>query len=183
MPRPAYIVCAQSGSVDQYTNRASMFDIVEVFKASQRPTSAEEVKKLEAAFGEDAPTEDGLSIFVAELLRLRILCTWMRSPEDSPTDRFESQIAIVTPDGQDFVKTVTTPTLFTQVFHRVFVPEMRLPGFPGLGTYLVEGRLRREGATDWEWRQSFPFVVQEDSTPKRTKSHQDGKDDEKQPES
>lgn len=93
----------------------------------------------------------------------RIVAVWMKTDDVTPGDSFESQIAFVTPEGKDFLSgSVDTFRFGAEVtYHRIVAVNVQIPGFPSLGNYVVQARLRRAGQTDWEYRQEFPFRVKQ----------------------
>jgi hypothetical protein len=146
MPRPAYIMFAASGAVDRHTNRSSYFDIIETI----------EVVLAEAGSGAPA---------LASQQPMRIAAVWMREETESTEDRYEGQIACIAPDGTEFFATPVALFTIPLLFYRIDIPNVIIPGFPALGLYVIEGRLRRAGQQGWELRQSFPFHVREMPAP------------------
>jgi hypothetical protein len=137
MPRPGYVMFANSGANDQVTNLVSLFDIIEIINVYQP----------------DQP----IQMMTAK--PNRIVVAWLRQDGDSDADRFEGQIACVNPDGTDLFAAVAEPFSFTSPFYRWTVPVLPF-GFNALGIHQIEARLRRVGQQEWLCRQTFPFVVQ-----------------------
>jgi len=91
----------------------------------------------------------------------RITAVWLREAGDTNEDQFEGQVACLSPDGTELFHSEVSPFKFTALFQRFDIPAVQIPGFISLGIHTVEARLRRAGQQEWQWRQSFPFVVQE----------------------
>jgi hypothetical protein len=143
MPRPVYVLLAEAGHIDRRTNLVSVFNIVEVVEVSRNVA--------------DAPTQ--LPAGVPQTYN--ILAAWMKEDGDASDDVFESQLACLAPDGTDFFVSPVVDFNFNLPYHRVHVREAAIPGFPAIGVFVIEARLRRAGQEDWQLRQQFPFFVRE----------------------
>jgi hypothetical protein len=145
MARPAYIMFSQAVSVDQSNNGISFFSVIEgVGVAPFVP-------------GEAAPDNATLGI------NARLAVCWMREAEDTSDVVFETDINCASERGE---QVFTGPIqrfsfLPNSYFQRVLTANLRIPGFPSLGMYFIESRLRRLGETEWATRQTFPFHVGE----------------------
>lgn len=146
MPRPAYIVFGQSASIDQLTNTASVFSIVETIQA------------LFPQPGTPMPNPN-LSPF-ATRNTFKLIASWIKDDEDGPTDMFHGEVACILPDGLPFFIINFDDFSFEVRAHRI-VSDVFLTGFPCLGTYTIEARLRRVAEQEWTWRQSFSFNIEE----------------------
>lgn len=144
MPQPAYIICASSVVTDEVTKFVSLFNVIEAFivATSDDPNVA----------AIPLPPGAGPSAF-------KVVAAWIREDGDSPNVPFECQIALVSPEGRDVFFSQPTPFNFVTNFFRLTTSEIRLPGFPSLGLFRMEGRVRRVGETEWLARQSFPLLV------------------------
>jgi hypothetical protein len=140
MPRPAYVMFANSGANDQVSNLVSLFDVIEIVNV----------------FQPNAPIQMPQ---VGTTMLNRIVVAWLRLDGDSDADRFEGQIAVVNPDGTDLFVVPTEAFSFTSPFFRWTAPVMPF-GFSALGLHQIEARLRRVGQQEWLCRQTFPFIVQ-----------------------
>ncbi len=141
MPRPAYVMFANSGANDQVSNLVSLFDIIEIVNV----------------FQPNAPIQFPPPVGTTNLNR--IVVAWLREDGDSDADRFEGQIAVVNPDGTDLFAVIAEAFSFTSPFFRWTAPVPPF-GFNALGIHQIEARLRRVGEQQWSWRQNFPFIVQ-----------------------
>jgi hypothetical protein len=142
MPRPAYLICSSSNAIDQQTNRASFFDVIDSLDVFPIPVP---------------PTPPG---FPAPSL-MRAIAAWLRTDDDSPDAAYESQMACITPSGDDLFVTKPSEFVFKAPFHRIIVAHIPAIGFSSMGVYCVEARLRRVGESEWSLRQQFPFIVRQ----------------------
>jgi hypothetical protein len=147
MPRPAYIVCSLLGSIDQYTNAPSCFNIVESINIEDT---------LGTAAGRAAPDPD------EDPLVLRVLATWLREPDEPDDRKYECELLVLLKDSkgtQPLAAVQFDPFLFTAPFYRCTVPQLPLPHMPGPGLMTIETRIRPIGTEEWVARQSFPILV------------------------
>jgi hypothetical protein len=153
MARPVYVLFAESGSVDQHTNKVSMFDILEsidVLKAAEITGKSEDISQT--------PNP----VIVRKTNPYRLVATWMREDGEADDDLFETEVVCETPNGARLFHTPVFPFSFgDKQLHRLYIPEVDLPGFTELGSHVIEARLRRAGQEEWPWRQHFPFLVRE----------------------
>jgi len=170
MPRPVYILFCDSGSVDNHTNRVSLFNVIEIFKVLLNPTEgAEDQVKSTIEAGTRISSKLGGG--------QRVTAVWMREDGDTPDAVFETQLTCLAPDGTSLFSSPMLTFSFKTWFQRFDVYSLHIPGFPSLGVYAIESRVRRVGEQEWQWRQSFPFVVEE-FKPAPTKSLPDAAPDE-----
>ncbi len=159
MPRPGYIICASSGAIDGKTNRSSMFDLLEAIVVHP--------KKLSLSPPTTAASEPDLQVS-ADILKalfeantIRVLSVWVRDEGDTPEVVYESQLACVAPSGEDLLAIPSAQFFFTKPFHRLIARGVPLMlDYPAPGLYHFESRVRRQGETDWQHRQSYPYLVQ-----------------------
>jgi hypothetical protein len=146
MPKPSYIICSQSGAFDEQDERVSIFEVAESIMVANTATAARALP-LDWRPGH---------------LTVRITTCWMREDSDDPAQQFETQVAILFPDGSDAMASNVIPFHFEKRFYRrIFshVP-LELPiDFPE-GIYSIEGRLRKTGEQTWSIRQVFPMLVE-----------------------
>ena len=91
----------------------------------------------------------------------------MRDAADQDDDVFETVITCIGPDGGDVFSGETVPFSFGKhiCFFRLTVPDLGLPGYPMLGTYVIEGKVRKAGDKEWTASQEYPFYVREKIEP------------------
>jgi len=143
MPKPVYIICSQSGTVDQATNLVSLFHVVESLYV--RPETPE------------YPTPS---------LTFRTTAVWMRAERDGPDDEYESEFLLHLPGQQpESPPGFTGRFRFTQYFHRLVLDLtlVRSPDAGGIrfstpGILRVECRIRPIGGKDW-LSQEYPIVL------------------------
>ena len=143
MARAAYIVFSQSGSIDEATNGISFFNVIEGVEGS---TPIE---------GEKVPPGTSLG------LKARLVATWMKEEGDTPDVKYEGEIICTSPKGTPIFAGEFPAFSFAENIHfqRITIKELYMPGFPEMGMYIIEARLRREGQTDWIARQTYPFHI------------------------
>lgn len=87
MPRPQFIICAESSSVDQEANRLSIFNVMDgiaVFISDGDSTSPQR--------------PDINPVTALNSLNFRVLAVWMRiDSDDSPKDEYEYEFLIDAP--------------------------------------------------------------------------------------
>jgi len=145
MPRPAYMMLSKSGTFDQTTNAASFFDVVEIISVSLTPTDAE-----------GKPIASKIIPFV-----FRFVNTWIKDEHDDSEQEFESYAICKSPSGVMVFECPTSSFRFTGQFHRMFVTDLTLQGFPELGSYEIRAKIRKAGEEEWLAEQTFPFIVAE----------------------
>ncbi|MBO0697010.1 MAG: hypothetical protein J2P46_01320 [Zavarzinella sp.] len=148
MPKPVYVVAAASGSVDQITGRVSLFHLVESYDIV-RLTGPDDQNQ--------EPPVNNPTIVVSAL--------WMKEEADDPATVYETQMACVSPQGEDEFASFITEFSFTKPLHRTTTAETPINPFTSGGEYRMESRLRRKGQPAWEWRQSFPFLIHDKTKP------------------
>jgi hypothetical protein len=146
MPRSAYVIMANSGSVDQYSDKVSLFEVVETYTVTRR----------ESRTGNSNTTFPSKSH--------RIIAVWLREESDGPNDLFEGQVACIAPDTTELSVGNWADFSFTQPYYRWNI-ELTIPGFTQLGTHFIEARIRPVGGQEWIRRQLFPFLVQDKEQP------------------
>jgi len=145
MPRPAYILFAESGSLDEFTNQVSAFNIVELIIVRKSipdlpPFPSRQIKR-----------------------KFRLIAAWIKDDGDTPDVVFQIQLSCFDQAGRAIYTSGIDSFSFTpdSYFHRYIASTVEFNGFPSLGEYSVEARLRRVGEQEWMVRQSFPFLVME----------------------
>src|SRR3954470_8474388 len=136
MPSPQFITCAASGSTDEKTGLLSLFGLVESIEVTPDP------------LGSPPPA-----------LKLRVDAVWRRDDSDAVGDLFESEIALIAPNGVELRIFKSTSFLMPNYFHRSSLPSVTLREFPMEGLYRWEARVRKAGAAEWSHRQSYWFLV------------------------
>jgi hypothetical protein len=143
MPRPVYLLCCQSSSIDQATNRISLFNVVEEIHV----VLIKEQGKLPAPMIGST---------------LRVVSTWMREEGDDPEQPFHVEFAvkIPTPTGSpEEVVFSGAEVRFGAPFHRLVTADIGYAYFPCPGILWFECRIRKKEETDWIARQEFPILL------------------------
>lgn len=145
MPRPIYIICAQSGAVDRTTGLESLFKVLEKVQFSHQPQ------------GFRTP---------ASALPFRMVAAWLRTRNDPQGEVvYESEIAAHV-EGHDEVVVSTGQIVSNDAILRVTAEGVLpvTPGFPRSGLYEIECRIRPVGQQEW-LRQSYPIIFEEVTPP------------------
>jgi hypothetical protein len=145
VPRPIYIICSQTGALDQYTNGISIFNVIESIKGS-------EIK----------PPSEGGVVFIKPL-SMRIVAAWLREEADGPEQEFEAHLDVHAPNSNDLIAHVQFPLFkFTASVHRLVVPELAFAPTTDLGPGLLrfECKIRRVGETEWLSCQEYVVLVE-----------------------
>ena len=127
MPRPLYIVCATSGSLDQRTNALSLFGLIETI-------TYHELKS--------PPDASPGTPLVAATLSMLIAAAWLREEADAPEQRFEAELVCFLPGSDEPALVVPfDPFRFESPIHRLVVweatisPDLNMK--PGLLRFVI----------------------------------------------
>lgn len=142
MPRPIYIICAESGAEDKLSGLVSHYNVVECMAIRKIPK---------------APESSSIVIAPSPLW---ITALWERTSGDEG-QQFEFETVLILPPDQQEVKAASGVFAFEKLRHRFTVRMMGLIPFRGPGTCWVESRVRQVGATEW-LKQSFSLILQAD---------------------
>jgi hypothetical protein len=144
MPKPVYILCSESGSLDAHTNLVSHYQVIEQLQIAPIPESV---------------LKSGQPVIVPQL-KIRITAVWMREPGDSPEDQFESQVLLhIPPEGKELVVHKGIFSFGEGKLHRSIVAASG-PTFPGAGVLRVVARVRRPDQENWLATQEYPVFVE-----------------------
>jgi len=159
MPKPVYIVCAQSVSLDKSTNLLSLFHVLEGF--TLRAPSEGDVSIEQ---GEEAPA--GIPTINLDFVGV---ATWEREEQDSPETEFDFVVQVIVPwEGE--ARTVNEgKCIFAKPFQR-FMARMVL-GIPKLpeqsGNIRFVSKIRRLGSQEWqsqEYRIPIKLIANPEAT-------------------
>jgi hypothetical protein len=153
MPKPAYIICATGIAEDKRTELLTFFKVIEAYDVVL-------VNDLQQPANPDTTTKKPKVVFGIEM---NVMAVWLQEETDSFDDQFESEIALVAPDGTDVTSVAHAQFSFNPkgLLYRCPVLNFIIPGFPGLGIFRMEARIKKAGEDDWRERQSFPIIVRE----------------------
>src|SRR5260370_31147833 len=143
MPRPVYIICAESGAEDTLTGLLSHYKVLE--KIQETASTQEQI--------EPGPN-------VISLQPLRVAAVWMRTEGDAIQQEYEFETAfILPPEGKEIV-VQTGKFVFDadKPLYRMLVIGYA-PLFRVSGMFRVESRVRKIGEKEWQ-RQDYPIVVE-----------------------
>lgn len=142
MPKPVYILCAESGSEDKTSGLVSHFNVLEQIELQSVP-------KFEPGSG---------MIPVVLAKAFVVVATWMREDTDLPTDEFECETVFHQPDGNQVI-VATKRFDFEKPRFRLTV---RASGmiFQQPGAFIAESRVRKLGREPGPWvSQSYPLQL------------------------
>jgi hypothetical protein len=145
MPRPTYLICAQGVSVHPETNLLSLFNIVEIVQATLVPVIDGKPVIPESA-KLSIPTFQVVSVWIAE--------------EGDLGKNFEFQFWCSSPKGLPLFHSDIATFIFAARSHRLITDPVIPQGYPELGTYTIEARIRKLGDKDWI-TQKYSFIVME----------------------
>ena len=145
MPKPIYLICSESGAVDENTKFSSLFNLVE---------------KVQFSTAQPSPGQ----ILMARPVSLRMQAYWAREETDAPETRFEVQFVGIFPNGPQEIPLAGGEFQFTSPFQRLNVVGFQIAQCFGPGILWLEARIRRVGEEAWINRMEYPIVL-EDITP------------------
>lgn len=149
MPRPVYIIAAESVSEDARTNALSIFQILERVEMKPAPTGGQAVTPNASVEPHNA------------LIRMYVLAVWMKLPEDDPEQLYQHQIAICTPDGNERIVVDDPEVRFTDDDRPLNRYAMIINGMPSTGPGILrfESRMRKVGHDGDDWiKQDYPML-------------------------
>jgi hypothetical protein len=147
MPLPAYIMCSQSGAIDQNTGLISFFSAIEVIQISK------------LAPGSPPPS------LVAGSNVFWLVASWVREQSDTENQEFEVDIIGIFPPNQQEFQLGQAKFRFTTLMHRIYISQFALNLFFGPGVLRIEARIRRAGETLVLNRMAYHVVLQEAIAP------------------
>lgn len=145
MPRPVFILCAESLAQDKATNLISVFHILDGFQVFRAENAA--------AVAEVARSKDPAS--AAQLLMVGI-ARWMRNPGDDPEAEYEFELAVRVPGASEPKIISKGSFVFRKAMHQ-FMSRMKID-WAAAGTFLFISRIRKVGDTDWMY-QDYPMEI------------------------
>lgn len=145
MPRPVFILCAESLAQDKATNLISVFHILDGFQVFR----ARNVAAVEEAARSQNPASAAQHLMVG-------VAKWMRNPDDDPEAEYEFELAVLVPGAREPKIISTGPFVFTQTMHQ-FVSRMRID-WTTAGTFLFISKIRKAGDSEWMY-QDYPMEI------------------------
>lgn len=139
MPRPLFIICAESASVDRYSNDLSIFNVIEGIQVFSGNADGSPNKSAPA---------DGLPF-----LNVRIVAVWVADDIDRPHEyEQETRVRVGNRERRPHHGTFR----FTTRNHRFLVNIARFTPEPGI--CVVEHAIRKVGDEHWQTQQ-YEFEV------------------------
>lgn len=130
MPKPVFIICSESGSVDRFTNLLSIHNIIERLS----------IRKRDERDGGEVP--DGH----APWLSIRVTALW-EAEDDDRDERFEYQVGLRFPEQEE--KTVAEGEFMFKSRNYRFVIRADGPPPSQDGSLIASSRIRRTGDDVW----------------------------------
>lgn len=150
MPRPLFILCAESLSFDRFSGLVSVFQILEGYSylIDTRGTG-----KLLSSINPDqianAMPFPSMSFFG--------LAAWMRLDGESPDTEYEYELAVDGP-GEPEKKVTSGKFKFSKLTHRFRCRIVRSTPWPQDGMLRFISRIRPAGTTEW-MSQDYPMPI------------------------
>jgi hypothetical protein len=144
MPKPYYMLCSQSGSIDRESGLISHFAVIERIQFQPAP---EDLKNS------DKPV-------VGMFLPMLITATWTRDEHDKDSDVFEFEMGLSRP-GESEEKVIHKGEFrFEKLHYRIAVSaQFGPPAKAKSGNWVFESRIRCIGSKLW-LRQQFPICAE-----------------------
>ncbi len=143
MPKAVYILCAQSGSIDQRTSRISYFDVIEKIQVTKIKI-APQGKRIPAA---------------APLTSMRAVAVWMRTAGDTQDQEFEYELVISLPHRQKKLTPGKGRFIFIKPLQRITVDIVGMFPLMRSGIMKIQCRVRKVGDRKW-LRQEYPIIIE-----------------------
>jgi len=142
MPKPAYIICSESGAEDRHTGLVSLYNLVDriqLNRGTQPHATATPISQL------------------------RLTASWMRESADEDKE-FEFEAAAISPSG-DETHLGRGSFIFNLMFYRLNIRMLGLFPIKGDGLFWLEVRIRRAGSKTWQVQRAPLWVEQLPSLP------------------
>lgn len=143
MPKPVYIVCANSVTVDRESNFVSILNVIE---------------KLDVTVQIDKTPDGGRPTSRFHITEAQAVAVWSKVPGDDGKE-FESQFRITSPEGT-VSESPIVPFEFEKgkLLHR-FILKINVMPFHESGTLQIESAVRKKGTNTWQ-SQSYEIVIE-----------------------
>lgn len=136
MPRPVFIICAESVAHDKTTNLISLFHVLEGFQIFRAP----DVATIKKGMPKHHVSSVAQPLFVG-------VAKWRRNPEDDPNDEYEYELTATSP-GVIEPKMLGRGTFaFSQTSHQFFARMQA--DWTAEGTFRFASRIRKVGGSEW----------------------------------
>ena len=155
MPRPVYIICSESRSIDQTSSMMSLFNVLEGYHLMVMEDHVQSVK-----------------VSLKDLHRFStapvIMCTtvWMLNEVDDAGGEYEYELNTQAPGELKQVKASGT-FKFEKKFHRFLSTILIDKPVKQSGIFLIENRIRPVDTGESEWlAQDYPLPITVTASPK-----------------
>jgi hypothetical protein len=147
MPKPAYIVCSQSQSLDQHTNLLSVFHLIEGFDLIPAVVDPAEMMSK--------PTTQSFIQFVVN-------AAWMQTDGDQGQEYYY-EVIMRSPEEEDRI-IASDPFVFTKLYQRFSVVVRKSTPWMSSGLCRIENRIRHKDSDQWLSQEYFFPVTVRDQT-------------------
>ena len=146
MPRPVYIICAQSMTQDKDTNLVSFFTVIERVTMKLPP------------LGQATPAPPAAHDSLArDVTAFKVMAAWVREQDDN--GEFEHEFSVVV-DGEEKPHGRRPFVFGEDKWMQRFVLLMHgLPAPSTSGIVSVKSKVRRHGSNEW-LSQEYPILVE-----------------------
>jgi hypothetical protein len=132
MPKPVYILCAESGAEDRITGLVSHFNVIEQIELREYPRPPE-----------------GMAAMV-QPLSMQVTAAWMRVDGDDPSQQYELKLSVfLPPDGKEVL--VGSDTIVMDKLRYRATAYVKGLLMSNAGSFRAESRLRPVGSGDDSW--------------------------------
>ena len=143
MPKPVYILCAESGSIDEKTNRVSHFNIIEKITVTR----------------ERIPRQTRSTPIGPPLNSMQVVSVWMRTVQDTENQEFEYELNLFLPHRSKKLIPGRGRFKFTKPLQRITIGIVGMFPLTRSGLMKVQCRIRKVSDRTW-LRQEYPIIVE-----------------------
>jgi len=143
MPRPLFIICADSGSVDRYSNLVSVFKIIEAVQVLDH-------KEVQSAFSNVGPVEQsGPGDIPSPVFKMRVVAVWICDRSDLGSI-YEYETKMLIPGRSEPHSIAAGEFAWRSTNHRFMSDVVAQFQDAHTGSILVVNSIRPKGSTqDW----------------------------------
>lgn len=155
MPRPVYIIAAESTTEDARSNVLSIFKVIERIEI--------EFTVISATSQPQPPSPIAIQ---GTLNHFDVIAVWMKLSTDNPAAAHQHQMALCYPEGTEKIVAADSNVIFANDDRPLNRYGLVVAGTPTTmdGTFRFERRMRRVGDEEWI-RQDYPLRVVVKQTP------------------
>jgi hypothetical protein len=137
MPIPVYLICSESGAVDEASKRTSIFNLIEKLRFFRLPPEA-----------------------MAYATQVQLASYWLRESGDDDI-QFEVQFTGIFPNVVDEVEFARMSFKFNSESQKIGVAGIQFNQLNGSGVLQIEARVRRAGEEKVLGTIKYPILIEE----------------------